>query len=172
MKKWLLTLLAGYAAGLAIAMKYRKDHKTDTETPQAEWATPKSRVDEFIDEVVDIHKTAYADIKTAVSVTLEEFKDLEELQVKINEFISAFKTEVDNKIAVISAEGSAKFDQIQQILEDLYARKQELLKNAGDKARSLSNISEDSIDGLLAEARTRLTDSYEKIKAELNDIKK
>lgn len=166
MKK-LLTLLAGYAAGLAVAMKYRKDHQAP-EAPLPEGATPKSKVDAFIDEVVDIHKTAYADIKTAVSVTLEEFKDLEELQTKINDFIAAFKSEVDTKIAVISAEGSAKFDQIQKIIEDLYSKKQDLLKNAGEKARSLSNISQDSIDGLIEEARKRLAESYEKIKAELN----
>lgn len=168
MKKWLFTLLAGYAAGLAIAMKYRKDAKAATEAPQAKGTASKSKVDEFIDEVVDIHKTVYADIKSVVSVTLEEFKDLEELQVKINEFIAAFKSEVDTKIAVISAEGSAKIDQIQKIIEDLYSKKQDLLKNAGEKARSLSNISQDSIDGLLSEAHKRLTEAYEKIKSELN----
>ncbi len=56
----LFTLLAGYAAGLAVAMKYRKDagkSKIDTSTDNT------SKFNSFIDEVVDIHKTAFADVK-------------------------------------------------------------------------------------------------------------
>jgi hypothetical protein len=56
----LFTLLAGYAAGLAVAMKYRKDHgisKLDTENKNT------SKLNAFIDEVVDIHKTAFSDVK-------------------------------------------------------------------------------------------------------------
>lgn len=56
----LFTLLAGYAAGLAVAMKYRKNNgtsKLDTENPNA------SKLNSFIDEVVDIHKTAYTEVK-------------------------------------------------------------------------------------------------------------
>lgn len=56
----LFTLLAGYAAGLAIAMKYRKDagtSKLDTEAKNT------SKLNSFIDEVVDIHKTAFSDVK-------------------------------------------------------------------------------------------------------------
>ena len=56
----LFTLLAGYAAGLAVAMKYRKDNgssKLNTENQNP------SKLNAFIDEVVDIHKTAFADVK-------------------------------------------------------------------------------------------------------------
>lgn len=54
----LLTLIAGYAAGLAVAMKYRKDAGT------SKLATPtKSHIDSFFDEIVDIHKSAFADVK-------------------------------------------------------------------------------------------------------------
>ena len=56
----LFTLLAGYAAGLAVAMEYRKDagkSKIDTSTDNT------SKFNSFIDEVVDIHKTAFADVK-------------------------------------------------------------------------------------------------------------
>ncbi len=56
----LFTLLAGYAAGLAIAMKYRKDSgKSKISTTHAD----DSKLNSFIEEVVDIHKTAFADVK-------------------------------------------------------------------------------------------------------------
>jgi hypothetical protein len=54
----LFTLIAGYAAGLAVAMKYRKDAGTSKLT------TPtKSTIDSFFDEIVDIHKSVFADVK-------------------------------------------------------------------------------------------------------------
>lgn len=56
----LFTLLAGYAAGLAVAMKYRKDNGT---SKLENTLNNKSKLDSFIDEVVDIHKTAFADVK-------------------------------------------------------------------------------------------------------------
>ena len=56
----LFTLLAGYAAGLAVAMKYRKDNGT---SKLENTVNNKSKLDSFIDEVVDIHKTAFADVK-------------------------------------------------------------------------------------------------------------
>ena len=56
----LFTLLAGYAAGLAVAMKYRKDNGTSNLNTDA---SSTSKLNSFIDEVVDIHKTAFADVK-------------------------------------------------------------------------------------------------------------
>ncbi len=56
----LFTLLAGYAAGLAVAMKYRKDVGT---SKLENTSNKKSKLDSFIEEVVDIHKTAFADVK-------------------------------------------------------------------------------------------------------------
>lgn len=108
-------------------MKYRKD----TLKPQAETTDlSKTKIDAFIGDVVDIHKTAYEEIKNAVTITFEEIKDFDELKQKVNEFIAAFKIEFDAKVSSISAEGSAKMEQVQKTLEELYAKKQELLKNA------------------------------------------
>lgn len=56
----LFTLLAGYAAGLAVAMKYRKDAGISKLEKSIE---NKTKFNSFIDEVVDIHKTAFADVK-------------------------------------------------------------------------------------------------------------
>jgi cobalamin biosynthesis protein CbiD len=76
----LFTLLAGYAAGLAVAMKYRKDNgtsKLDTETPNT------SKLNSFIDEVVDIHKTAFADVKSFVSENFDDVDNFDDLKSKV-----------------------------------------------------------------------------------------
>ncbi len=128
-------------------------------------------MDEFIDEVVDIHKSAYSDIRDAVVVTFEEIKDFEELKKKVQEFVESFQSEFDAKVTGIMNDGTAKIGEIQRMLEEFYTKKQELLRNAGERARSLSNISQDSIDILLVEARKKLSESYEKVKSELNKNK-
>jgi cobalamin biosynthesis protein CbiD len=76
----LFTLLAGYAAGLAVAMKYRKDNgtsKLDTETPNT------SKLNSFIDEVVDIHKTAFADVKSFVNENFDDVDNFDDLKSKV-----------------------------------------------------------------------------------------
>ena len=76
----LFTLLAGYAAGLAVAMKYRKDNgtsKLDTESPNT------SKLNSFIDEVVDIHKTAFADVKSFVNENFDDVDNFDDLKSKV-----------------------------------------------------------------------------------------
>ena len=77
----LITLLAGYAAGLAVAMKYRKDagtSKLQTTDPS------RSQLDTFIDEVVDIHKSVFADVRGFANDTFEDVQTFEDLQSKVS----------------------------------------------------------------------------------------
>ncbi len=89
MKK-LFTLLAGYAAGLAVAMKYRKD--AGTSKLQTANGT-KAGLDSFIDEVVDIHKSAFEDLKGVVSSGFEEIQDFEGLKTKVTSLVDTYATE-------------------------------------------------------------------------------
>lgn len=75
----LLTLLAGYAAGLAVAMKYRKDNGT---SKLNDVDATKTKLNSFIDEVVDIHKTAYADVKGFISENFDDIENFDDLQKK------------------------------------------------------------------------------------------
>ena len=83
----LLTLLAGYAAGLAVAMKYRKDNGT---SKLNDVDATKTKLNSFIDEVVDIHKTAYADVKGFISAR-------DELSAAYNKIQSKFSENTESK---------------------------------------------------------------------------
>ena len=90
----LFTLIAGYAAGLAVAMKYRKD------TGTAKVPDPKaSHMDTLIDEIVDIHKTAFSEVKGFVSTHIDEVTDLDSLKSKVMTSIDSFATEAEARIA-------------------------------------------------------------------------
>lgn len=90
----LITLLAGYAAGLAVAMKYRKDAGVS----KIETDSKKSKVDGFIDEIVDIHKTAYGEVKGFVSTHFDDVNDFDALKTKASSLIDSFTTEAENLI--------------------------------------------------------------------------
>jgi hypothetical protein len=77
----LITLLAGYAAGLAVAMKYRKDNGISKMTDAV---TGKSKLDTFIDEVVDIHKSAFADVRGLVGETFADVDNFDDLQSRVS----------------------------------------------------------------------------------------
>jgi hypothetical protein len=97
----IITLLAGYAAGLAVAMKYRKDAGTSTLTHRD---PNTSRLDSFIDEIVGIHKSAFADIKSVVSITFEEVDDFDTLKARVNTLIEGFAQEVEGQIDKIKTQ--------------------------------------------------------------------
>jgi hypothetical protein len=106
----LITLLAGYAAGLAVAMKYRKDagtSKLDTDPN-------KSKMDSIIDEIVDIHKSAYQDIKSVVSVTWEEVEDLDGLKAKVMTVVDGFTSDIETKIAELKTRGEIKIEVLEK----------------------------------------------------------
>ena len=89
----LITLLAGYAAGLAVAMKFRKDAgkiKTDP---------TKSKMDNFIDEVVDMHKAAYTEVKGFVATHFDDVEDFDGLKSKVGSLLEGFTTETEALIA-------------------------------------------------------------------------
>jgi hypothetical protein len=77
----LFTLLAGYAAGLAVAMKYRKDNGMSKITDAV---TGKSKLDIFIDEVVDIHKSVFADVRGLVGDTFDDVENFDDLQSRVS----------------------------------------------------------------------------------------
>lgn len=89
----LITLLAGYAAGLAVAMKFRKDAGTSKPDPT------KSKMDNIIDEIVDIHKTAYTEVKGFVTTQFDDVEDFDSLKAKASSLLDSFTTEAEELIA-------------------------------------------------------------------------
>lgn len=81
------TLVAAYLAGLTIAMKYRQNKgtsKLDSINPT------KSKLDTFIEEVIDIHRTAYSDVKEFTKDNFDDIDNFADLQRKISGMVSDF----------------------------------------------------------------------------------
>lgn len=88
----LFTLLAGYAAGLAVAMKVRHDagqSKLGSTDPN------KTTLDKIVDEVKDIHQSTYADVKKFVVNHFDDVHDFESLKVKVSSIVDNVAAEAE-----------------------------------------------------------------------------
>lgn len=159
----LLTLIAGYAAGLAVAMKYRKDagtSKLDTDPN-------KSKIDSIINEIVDIHKSAYADIKSTVTATWEEVEDLDGLKAKVMTIVDDFTGEVEAKITELRTRGEIKAEVITKTLDESLAEKEASLESARTKALTFADGALDTVDTFLTDAKKKLNAAHKKLKTKI-----
>jgi hypothetical protein len=166
MKK-LITLLAGYAAGIAVAMKYRKDHGT-SKLQNAD--TPKWKIDSFIDEVVDIHKSAFADLKSIVQVSWEDVEDFDALKIKLLALVESYSDDVESAIAEVKSTGEQKKTEVLALLEKVYTEKQNTIESARKKALSFADVAHDTLDAFLADAKTRLDAGHDRVKAKIETL--
>jgi hypothetical protein len=72
-------------------MKYRKDAGT-SKLPKD---TSKSNLDSILEEVVDIHKTAFADVKKFITSELADVNDFDSLKLKVESMIETGTKEVE-----------------------------------------------------------------------------
>lgn len=160
MKKWLITLLAGYAAGLAIAMKFRKDQwtsKLSTETPD-KW------VEGFISEVVDIHRVAFDEAVKFFDDHLDDVTDFDTLKSKVERVISGFIPEIQTKIDTLNAEGEAKKQEALDLIEKSYGEKQAFLQTAHARAERFVDRGSDLLKSWVSDLTKKLDAAYEKLK--------
>ncbi len=94
-------------------------------------------MDSIIDEIVDIHKSAYADIKSAVSITWEEVEDFDTLKGKVETMVDGFATDLEAKVTEIKASGTAKKDELLAHLDTALADKEAAIESARTKALAL-----------------------------------
>ncbi len=161
----LLTLLAGYAAGLAVAMKYRKDSgKSKLSTIHED----DSKLNSFIEEVVDIHKTAYADVKWFVKSNFDDVDNFDDLQSKVWQFVSDFGNNLEAHLENAKKTGISKKEEILLLAQDFFETHQSTLEQAKTRAASFVWISEEAIDIWLSEAKDEITNVYQKIQEKLN----
>lgn len=162
----LFTLLAGYAAGLAVAMKYRKDNgtsKLDTEAPNT------SKLNSFIDEVVDIHKTAFADVKGFMAENFDDVENFDDLKSKVTGIVSDFTKNLDSHIETAKKAGTTKKDELLKIAEEFYVTHEATLERAKTKAASFTGIPEDKIDSWIETAKNELTSAYATIQSKFTE---
>lgn len=156
----LLTLAAGYIAGIAVAMKYRKDA----------WASKlpddikKSTLDNFIEEVVDIHKDVFVDAKKLFDTHFSGVNDFESLKAKIESMVMTFSEEVESRINTLKTEWEAKKTEVESIVEWAYQEKIALLEEAKSRALAFAGTALDTVEPWLLEARKKLDANYKKTK--------
>ncbi len=162
----LLTLVAGYVAGLAVAMKYRKD----TGASKLPEDIKKSTLNNIISEVVDIHRDVFVDAKKLYESHFGEIHDFEWLKTKIESLIASFSTEVESRIDEIKAEWEAKKTEAQSILEWAYTEKVALLEEAKSRAMKMAGMALDTVEPWIADARKKLDATYKKTKTMTNKL--
>lgn len=159
----LITLLAWYAAWLAVAMKYRKDAGTS----KIETDPNKSKLDSIINEIVDIHKSAYADIKSTVTATWEEVEDLEWLKSKVMSMVDGFSTEVEAKITELKTKWETNVEVLTKTIDDTLIEKEANIESARTKALTFADGALDSVDWFLTDAKKKLSLAHKKLKAKI-----
>lgn len=164
----LFTLLAGYAAWLAVAMKYRKDKGISKLT---DIATGKSKVDSFIDEIVDIHKSAFSDVKSFARENFDDVENFDDLQKKVSTFVWEFSSGLDSQIETAKKTGIVKKDELMNMAKEFYSSHEKTLISAKKKAASFAGISEDTIDTWLDGAHREITKAYKKIESQFAEMK-
>ena len=144
-------------------MKYRKDagtSKLDTDPN-------KSKMDSILDEIVDIHKSAYADIKSTVTATWEEVEDLDGLKAKVMTVVDGFTSDVEAKITELKTRGEIKAEVLEKTLDDSLAEKEAAIESARSKALTFADGAMDTVDAFLTEATKKLRASHKKLKTKL-----
>lgn len=161
--KILGVLGAVYAAGVALTMKKRKD---DGNSKLPEDAS-KSTLGNIRDEIVDIHKTAYADVKHFITTTFDGVNDLDSLKKKVSLMADEFSLQAEKVVADLKKGGEAKRAELQKFLEDGYAKAQDFLKMADAKAREFGANSEEKVAVFLDDAKAKIEKSYTELKSKL-----
>ncbi len=165
MKKWLLTLFAGYAAGIAIAMKFRKDKAK--ENPNLVPAD--SSVEGFISEVVDIHRVAFDEAKKFFDEHFDDVTDFDSLKSKVEKVIAGFIPEIQSKVQTLEGQGEVKKQEVLDLIEKSYGEKQAFLQTAHARAERFVDEGSDTLKSWIAEITKKLDIAYEKLK---NDSQK
>ena len=145
-------------------MKYRKDAGTSKLTSKDK---DKSKLDTFIDEIVDIHKSAFSDIQSAVSRMWDDVEDFDGLKAKVMELVETAGAEIEEKIALMKDAGNAKKEELLALADEKFAEKEATLEKAREKALTLSDVAHDALSELLTEARKKLNAAHKKVKTKL-----
>ena len=148
----LITLLAGYAAWLAVAMKYRREAGTSKLG-----VDPKqSKIDAFIDEVVDLHKSAITDAKSAYRTHFGDIESFDDLKAKVTTLIDSASDEAESYIASMRARGADKKEILESEVDAFFAEKNKILEEAKDKWAELTDTATDTVTSWIESAKSRL----------------
>ena len=149
-------------------MKIRKDKGTSKLAKDPK----KSTIENVIDEIVDIHKVAYEDVKSFVTPIFDDIKDFEGLKAKIAAMADDLETKLETAFADIKEEGEAKRELALDMLEKTKQQANSTMEKAKAKAMEFGDTAEDAIDTWVADVQKKLESTYKKLKtkAEKMDV--
>jgi len=152
MSKGILTLLAGYAAGLAIAMKYKKDHKKhDTDSS-------------MLDDIIEIHKTVFDTAKKSVQEFLDGIETPDDLKTKVMGVVDTFVTETKSTLSRLDEATADKRSALLEKTESLFVEKTALIDMAKEKWVQLQKNPQDTMNEWATEAKEKLSQAYKEFK--------
>lgn len=160
----LFTLLAGYAAGLAVAMKVRRDawqSKLDSTDPN------KTNLDKLVDEVKDIHETTYKDVKAYVSTHFSDVHDFDSLKAKVANIVDNVAGEADTFLSSLIKKWDTKKDDIEGKVDEFFSEKEALLEEAKKKGMALADTTTDTVVAWIEVAKNKLLTLRENIKSKI-----
>lgn len=145
-------------------MKYRKDAGA-SKLPED---VKKSTLDNFIEEVVDIHRDVFDDAKKLFDSKFGDVHTIEDLKSKIESVIASFTTEVEAQIESIKTQWEEKKTEVQKIIERAYNEKITLLEEAKKKGLAFAGSALDTVEPWIADARKALDAAYKKAQSHKN----
>ena len=168
MKKILALLGTAYAAGVALKMKLRKDEGTSKLAKD----TKNSTLENVIDEIVDIHKTAYNDVKNFVTPLLDDVKDFDTLKTKVSGMVDEFSAKMEVAFAELKLEGVEKKNAALEILENARSKADESLDEARAKAETFGDDIAETAEKWFADIKKNLETQYKKLKEKTEKMDK
>lgn len=160
MNKTIFTAIAGYAAGLAVAMKLRKDNGTSKLGKKAKDTT----LENVMDEIVDIHKTAFTEAKKFVATNFDDVHDMESLQKKVGEMVDDFSGHADKVVASLKDASEDKVTAAKEFFEDAYAKVNASLEKAQNKANGFGDDSAETAKKLFDDSKAKIEKTYADMK--------
>ena len=146
MKFWKLAAVAGYVAGIAVALKYA--NKTPAQI-ESDVKSGKDRLAVLWENLVTIHRSLFSDAKVAAwNPTTQGY--VEQAKIKLESLAEDFRRETIAKLEELKAQGHGWAGKAQEEVQRLYDRRLEYLAQAKDL----------SLDAV-AKLRAELAEAYE-----------
>lgn len=152
MKIWKIAALAGYVAGIAVALKYAK--KTPAQI-KADEKSGKNMCSILWENMVSIHKSIFADAKDAAwNETTQGY--VQKAKLKIENLADDFRKEAIAKLEELKLQGKDWAAKAQVEIQRIYDHRMEYLSQVKDLSRDLG-----------VKLRTELQDAFQWVKGQV-----
>ena len=153
-----------YAAALAIAMKKRKDEGTS----KLDADTKKSTLENVVDEIAEIHKNAYKDVRAFVVDNFSDVKDFDTFKNRVTDLSKNFAKMAEEKFEDIKDSTEDNIENVKKFIEENYEKAKTSLKNAEEKVKDFADDKKQDAEKLIADAKKDIEEKYETAKKKIS----